>query len=58
VISPDPDTAARLARLERLIEQYREQKRRQLLHRALKMWRRTEADQRLATLELRPERVH
>ena len=58
MISPDPDTAARLARLERLIEQYREQKRRQLLERALKLWRRTAVDQRLAIFELPPERVH
>jgi cobalamin biosynthesis Mg chelatase CobN len=55
---PNTDAATRLARLEQLIDQYREEKRRQLLQRALKLWRKTEADLRLATLELRPERVH
>jgi hypothetical protein len=58
VIPRDAETAARLARIERLIEQYREQKQRQRLLRAIKLWRRAEADQRLATLELQPERVH
>jgi hypothetical protein len=58
VILPNTDAATRLARIEQLIEQYRERKRRQLLRRALKLWRKTEADQRLAILELPPERVH
>jgi len=58
VIPPDADAATQLARIEQLIERYREQKRRLLLRRALKLWRKTEADQRLAILELPPERVH
>jgi hypothetical protein len=58
MILPDTDAATRLARIEQRIKQYREQKRRQLLHRALKLWRKTEADRRLAMLELPPERVH
>jgi cobalamin biosynthesis Mg chelatase CobN len=58
VIPPDTDAATQLARIEQLIERYREQKRRLLLRRALKLWRKTEADQRLAILELPPERVH
>ena len=58
VIARDADTTARLARIERLIEQYREQKNRQLLLRAIKLWRRAEADQRLAILDLPSERVH
>jgi hypothetical protein len=44
VIPPNADAATRLARIEQLIEQYREEKRRQLLRRALKLWRKTEAD--------------
>jgi hypothetical protein len=58
VILPDADAATPLARIEQLIEQYRAQKRRQLVRRALKLWRKAEADQRLATLKLPPERVH
>jgi hypothetical protein len=58
VVPPDADAATRLARIEQLIELYREEKRRRLLQHALKLWRKTEADQRLAMLELRPERVH
>ena len=58
VILPDTDAATQLARIEELIEQYRERKRRHLLRRALKLWRKTEADQRLAIFELPPERVH
>jgi hypothetical protein len=46
VIPPDADAdaATQLARIERLIERYREQKRRLLLRRALKLWRKTEDD--------------
>jgi hypothetical protein len=58
VIFPKPDGATQLARIEQLIEQYRERKRRQLLRRALKLWRKTEEDRRLAILELPPARVH
>jgi len=58
VIPPHPDAAIRLARLERLIEQYREEKRRQLLRCALKLWRKTEANRRPAIRDLPPERVH
>jgi len=58
VILPNADAATQLARIEQLIEQYREEKRRQLLRRALKLWRKTEADRRPAILELPPARVH
>jgi len=58
VIRPDADAAAHLARIEQLIEQYREQKRVRLLRRALKLRRRTDADRRVAILELPPARVH
>jgi hypothetical protein len=46
---PNADAATQLARIEQLIEQYREDKRRQLLRRALKLWRKNEADWRRAT---------
>ena len=58
MILPDADAATRLARIEQLIEQYREEKRRQLLRRAVKLWRKTEADQRLAMLEIPQDRIH
>jgi hypothetical protein len=48
-----------LARITLLIEGYRATKRRQLLERAMKLWRRAQADRRLdALLESPPERVH
>jgi hypothetical protein len=58
VIPPEADAATQLPRIEQLIERYREQKRRLLLRRALKLWRKTEGDQRLAILERPQERVH
>jgi hypothetical protein len=58
VFPPDADAATQLARIEQLIEQYRQQKRRRDFRRALKLWRKTEVDQRLAIFELPPERVH
>jgi DNA-binding transcriptional regulator YbjK len=59
VISIDPtDTAARLKRIEQLIEEYRAAKHRQLLRRAIKKWRKAEARQRLAEFDVPPERLH
>jgi hypothetical protein len=58
VIPPDADAKTQPARIEQLIERYRKEKRRQVLRRALKLWRKTEADRRLAIFELPPERVH
>jgi hypothetical protein len=58
VILPDADAETRLARIEQRIEHYREQQRRQLLRRAVKLWRKTEMDQLLATFELPPKLVH
>jgi hypothetical protein len=58
VIPPDADAVTELARIEHLIERYREEKRQHLLGCALKLWRKTEADERLAIAELLPERVH
>ncbi len=52
-------TEERLARIMRLIEKYRATKRRRLLERAMKAWRRAEADRRFADLlESPPERLH
>jgi hypothetical protein len=58
VIPLRADAATQLARIEQLIERYREEKRRHLLRCALKSWRKTEADERLAIVELPPECVH
>jgi hypothetical protein len=58
VMLPNADAATQLARIEQLIEQYREEKRRQLLRCALKLWRKTEANRRPAIRDLPPERVH
>ena len=58
MILPDADAATQLAPMEQLIEQYRAQKRRRRLCARLKLWRKAEADQRLAILELPLERVH
>lgn len=58
MIPPDADAAIQLARIEQLIEDYREEKRRQALRRILELRRKTEAHKRLAILELPPERVH
>lgn len=53
-------TEERLARITRLIEQYRATKQRQrLLERAMKAWRRADANRRFADrLESPPERLH
>lgn len=53
------NTEARLARLTRLIEQYRETQQRQLLERAIQLWRRAEANRQFVDLvESPPERLH
>ena len=52
------DEAERLTRIGQLIETYRAAKRRRILRRALKLWRATEVDQRLAEFEARPDRIH
>jgi hypothetical protein len=58
---PPPDRtaiAAHVERIDRLIEEYRAAMRRRLLQRALKFWRRTEAERPLAASGLPPERFH
>jgi hypothetical protein len=56
---PDrPDTADRLARIERLIETCRLAKQRRLMRLAMKIWRQTATDQQLAKLDGRPEQIH
>jgi hypothetical protein len=57
-LETDVSPATRLERIDQVIERYREEKRRRLLRRALTLWRKAEADQRLATFELPPELVH
>jgi hypothetical protein len=52
-------TEERLARITRLIEEYRATKQRRLLERAMKAWRRAVANRRFADLrESPPERLH
>jgi len=53
-----PDTYGRLARVERMIEQYRLAKRRRLERRAVALWRKLEARQALGRFEQPLERVH
>ena len=53
-----PDTRGRLARVERMIEQYRLAKRRRLERRAVALWRKLEARQALGRFEQPLERVH
>ena len=53
-----PDTRGRLARVERMIEQYRLAKRRRLERRAISLWRKLEARQALGRFEEPVERVH
>ncbi len=52
------DTQERRARIEQMIEEHRRAKKRQFLRRAIKLYRRAEADQQLARLEAQPQRVH
>jgi hypothetical protein len=48
-----------LARLTRQMDEYRAKKRRRLLERAMKLWRRAEANRRFADLLASPpERFH
>jgi DNA-binding transcriptional regulator YbjK len=48
----------RHARIEQMIEKYRLAKRRQLLQRAIRLWRRAQAHHNVAELDVPPERVH
>ena len=50
--------AEQRARIEQMIEEYRETKRRRLLQRAMTLWRKIEAHQRLLVFEGEEERVH
>jgi len=52
------DWTERLSRIEQMIDEYREAKRRRLVRRAIRLWRRTEARQQLIHLEAPSERVH
>jgi hypothetical protein len=52
------DEAERRTRIEQLIEQYRAAKQRRIVRLALRLWRATEADERLAEFEARADRIH
>jgi hypothetical protein len=55
----DPTHAAeQRARIEQMIEEYREATQRRLLQRAMTLWLNAEADQRLLAFEAHAERVH
>jgi hypothetical protein len=55
----DPTQAAeQRARIEQMIEEYREATERRLLQRAKTLWLNAEADQRLLAFEAQAERVH
>lgn len=55
----DATHAAELrARIEQMIEEYREATERRLLQRAKTLWLNAEADQRLLAFEAQAERVH
>ena len=51
-------TAERLARIEQMIEDYRAGTQHRLMQRAIKLWGRGEACQKLVELDTQPERVH
>ena len=51
------DAEERLARIERMMEEYRTTKQRQLLRRAVKQWREAEAQKELTGF-VSPARVH
>ena len=51
-------TRDRLARIERVIEHYRVEKKRRLLRRAIRLWRKLEAQQLILEFEKPFDRVH
>jgi hypothetical protein len=48
----------RLARIEQMIEEFREAKQRELVRWGRRLWRRAEARQQIVALEAEPERIH
>jgi len=50
--------AEQRARIEQMIEEYREATQQRLLQRAMTLWLDAEADQRLLAFEAQAERVH
>jgi hypothetical protein len=52
------DTEERLARIEQMIEEFRQAKQRELVRRGLRLWRRAEARQQMVVLDAEPERIH
>jgi len=57
---PDDPVAAkdRAERIDRMIDQYRVDKERRLMRRAMRLWRQAETDQQIGRLDAPPERVH
>ena len=56
---PDGSVALdRLARIELMIELYRQTKQRRLARLAIKTWRQTATDEQLARLDMCPARIH
>jgi len=52
------DRSDRIARLDRLIEQYRLAKKRRLVRQAMSLWRKIQAHQRVLDFEKSDERIH
>jgi hypothetical protein len=54
----DAAGVSRIARLDRLIEQYRFAKKRRLVREAMSLWRKIQAHQKLLDFEKSDDRVH
>lgn len=52
------ECAERLARIDQMIAEYREAKRRRLVRRAIALWRKAEARQQPLELDAPSQRVH
>ena len=52
------DRSDRIARLERLMEQYRLAKKRRLVRQAMSLWRKIQAQQKVLDFEKSADRVH
>ena len=52
------DADERQARIEQMIEEFRQAKQRALVRRGRRLWRSAEARQQIVALEAEPERIH
>ena len=52
------DTAGRLGRIERMIEQYRYARQRRLVRQAMRLWRQAAMARQLSRLDAPPQRIH